>query len=335
MRHCRWRFVTGSFQHEGGGAFHSNSDIFRLDKSLRRGNAGYFDPGLRWLDQSKIGRVLTGRCRGVEWRPAGHRHADPEHQSCQCRARTAQGDRRSAARGPLPVAVHEQFMTDTAQLADVVLPATMFLEHDDIYRGGGHQHIILGPKLVEPPEGPKRQNHDVIEALGKRLGVSRPRRLRHDPARPASIDMLLQKRGLGDFESFKAEKWADVQAGFDDRAFPQRLCGHRDGKFRFKPDWTRNAGGQQAAQAHGAAGAGGSTARIPRSCRTDRERGRRTSLPAGDIAVTLFPELELLPKRKSSRTKGEAPGPDASSRGCSGPMASPNGDRVALGNSPR
>jgi anaerobic selenocysteine-containing dehydrogenase len=85
-------------------------------------------------------------------------------------------------REDLFLAVHEQFMTDTAQLADVVLPATMFLEHDDIYRGGGHQHIVLGPKLVDPPEGPK-PNHHVIEELGKRLGVSRPRRLRSDRAR--------------------------------------------------------------------------------------------------------------------------------------------------------
>ncbi|RWF60295.1 MAG: molybdopterin oxidoreductase family protein, partial [Mesorhizobium sp.] len=66
--------------------------------------------------------------------------------------------------------VHEQFMTDTAKIADVVLPATMFLEHDDIYKGGGNQHITLGPKLIDPPEGP-RTNHFVIEELGKRLGV--------------------------------------------------------------------------------------------------------------------------------------------------------------------
>ena len=37
----------------------------------------------------------------------------------------------------------------------------MFLEHDDIYQGGGHQHIMLGPKLVEPP-GECRNNHEVI-----------------------------------------------------------------------------------------------------------------------------------------------------------------------------
>ena len=67
--------------------------------------------------------------------------------------------------------VHEQFMTDTAKIADVVLPATMFLEHDDIYKGGGHQHISLGPKLIDPPEGPK-PNHFVIEELAKRLGVA-------------------------------------------------------------------------------------------------------------------------------------------------------------------
>jgi anaerobic selenocysteine-containing dehydrogenase len=59
--------------------------------------------------------------------------------------------KRGFAREDLFVCVHEQFMTETAQMADVVLPATTFLEHDDLYRGGGHQYIILGPKLVEPP----------------------------------------------------------------------------------------------------------------------------------------------------------------------------------------
>jgi anaerobic selenocysteine-containing dehydrogenase len=56
------------------------------------------------------------------------------------------------ARDDLFVAVHEQFMTETAEMADIVLPATMFVEHDDIYRAGGQNHILLGPKLVEPPE---------------------------------------------------------------------------------------------------------------------------------------------------------------------------------------
>ena len=73
--------------------------------------------------------------------------------------------KRGFAREDLFVCVHEQFMTETAAMADVVLPATMFLEHDDIYQGGGHQYILLGPKLIEPP-GECRSNHEVICALG-------------------------------------------------------------------------------------------------------------------------------------------------------------------------
>ncbi|MFN3627701.1 MAG: molybdopterin-dependent oxidoreductase, partial [Parvibaculum sp.] len=74
------------------------------------------------------------------------------------------------AREDLFVCVHEQFMTETAQLADIVLPATMFLEHDDLYQGGGHQHIMLGRKLVEPP-GECRNNHEVICDLAARVGA--------------------------------------------------------------------------------------------------------------------------------------------------------------------
>ncbi|MEQ8305898.1 MAG: molybdopterin oxidoreductase family protein [Hoeflea sp.] len=224
--------VTGSFQHEGGGAFHSNSDIFRLDKSLIEGTR-YFDPGVRWLDQSKIGRVLTGDAEALDGGPPVTamliQNTNPANVAPEQR-KVVEG----LMREDLFVAVHEQFMTDTAQLADVVLPATMFLEHDDIYRGGGHQHIILGPKLVDPPEGP-RQNHDVIEGLGERLGVSDREGFGMTPR--AHIDHMLGKRGLGDFESFRADKWADVQGDFETSHFLGGF-GHRDGKFRFRPEWT-------------------------------------------------------------------------------------------------
>ncbi|WP_417425981.1 molybdopterin-containing oxidoreductase family protein [Hoeflea sp.] len=224
--------VTGAYQYEGGGAFHSNSDIFRLDKSLVEGRKQY-DPGLRWLDQSQLGRVLTGEPEALNGGPPVTamliQNTNPANVVPEQRKAF-----RGLMREDLFVAVHEQFMTDTALLADVVLPATMFLEHDDIYRGGGNQHIILGPKLVDPPEGPK-SNHYVIEELAKRLGVGD-----HEGfglTERQHIDYMLQKRGLGDFDSFKADKWVDLQPDFETSHFLGGF-GHKDGKYRFRPDWT-------------------------------------------------------------------------------------------------
>ncbi len=81
--------------------------------------------------------------------------------------------KRGFAREDLFVCVHEQFMTETARMADLVLPATMFLEHDDLYTGGGQQHIQLGLKRIDPPPL-CRSNHEVIVALAERLGAAHP-----------------------------------------------------------------------------------------------------------------------------------------------------------------
>ncbi len=90
--------VTGAFLHEGGGAFHSNSGIFKMDKREIEGRAMQ-DVSLRFLDQSKIGRILTGDPEALLWRAARHGHADPEHQSDECDAGTAAGPQGLRARG--------------------------------------------------------------------------------------------------------------------------------------------------------------------------------------------------------------------------------------------
>lgn len=223
--------VTGAWKYEGGGAFHSNSDIFKVDKYRLMGN-DLADQSVRWLDQSRIGPVLTNDPAVLNGGPPVTamlmQNTNPVNVMPEQRL-----VRQGMIRDDLFVCVHEQFMTETAELADVVLPATMFLEHDDIYRGGGHQHLMLGPKLIEPPEGPE-PNHFVIEELAKRLGVSDLDGF--GLSEQDHIDAILAPVGSS-FADLKEKRWIDVQPDFSESHFVSGF-GHPDGKFRFKPDWT-------------------------------------------------------------------------------------------------
>ncbi|WAJ30466.1 molybdopterin oxidoreductase family protein [Antarcticirhabdus aurantiaca] len=223
--------VLGSWRHEGGGAFHSNSDIFRLDKSEIMGALDR-DPGVRHLDQSRLGPVLTNEPDALFGGPPVTamlvQNTNPANVCPEQRKVRA-----GLMRDDLFVCVHEQFMTDTAKLADLVLPATMFPEHDDIYRGGGQNHILLGPKVVEPPET-VRTNHFVVEELAKRLGVAdRPGFGRTERE---LIDAMLLTSGRGTLAELEAGRWIDCQPDFADAHFLNGFA-WTDGKFRFKPDW--------------------------------------------------------------------------------------------------
>jgi len=225
--------VYGHWQHEGGGAFHSNSDIFGLDKSEIMGAADR-DPSIRFLDQSRIGAVLTGDREALSGGPPVTamliQNTNPVNVCPEQRL-----VRQGFMRDDLFVAVHEQFMIDTAKLADLVIPATMFLEHHDIYRGGGQNHIVLGPKLVEPP-ATVRTNHFVVEELATRLGVAdRPG---FGLTERELIDNMLKKAGyMAGFDGLKRDRWIDKQPDFDTAHFVKGFA-WPDGKFRFKPDWT-------------------------------------------------------------------------------------------------
>jgi anaerobic selenocysteine-containing dehydrogenase len=113
-----------------------------------------------------------------------------------------------------------------------VLPATMFLEHDDFYRGGGHQYIIFGPKLIDPP-GECRNNHEVHCALAERLGAVHPG-FAMSPRE--LIDWTLRKSGRGTLAELEAGRWIDCQPDFDASHYIEGFP-WPDGKFRFKPDW--------------------------------------------------------------------------------------------------
>ena len=222
--------VTGCWQYEGGGAFHNNGAIYHLDKRLLEGN-GMADPAVRHLDQSQVGRILTGDAASLRNGPPVTamliQNTNPANVCPEQRL-----VRQGFLRDDLFVAVHEQFMTDTAKLADVVLPATMFVEHDDLYKGGGNQFITLGPKLIDPPAGPRTNLH-VIEELAKRLGVADRPGFGMDERQ--HIDTMLARHGSS-YEELKRDRWLDVQPDFDTAHYLKGF-GHADGKFRFRPQW--------------------------------------------------------------------------------------------------
>ena len=222
--------VTGAWAHEGGGAFHNNGAIYNLKQMVIEGQ-DVIDRSVRILDQSRIGAILTGEAEALHHGPPVTamliQNTNPVNVMPEQRL-----VRQGFARDDLFVAVHEQFMTETAEIADIVLPATMFVEHDDIYRGGGQSHVLLGPKLVEPPED-VRPNLFVIEELAKRLGVAGMPGFgltarQHIDAILAPLDAT--------YDDLLSDKWIDRQPDFETAHFLKGF-GHPDGRFRFRPDW--------------------------------------------------------------------------------------------------
>jgi anaerobic selenocysteine-containing dehydrogenase len=224
--------VTGAWQYEGGGAFHSNSGIYKWRKSLIEG-LDTMERGVRQLDQSQIGRVLTGDAPAL--RDGGPVKAlFIQNTNPVSVAPEQELVKQGFAREDLFTVVHEQFMTETAAMADIVLPATQFMEHDDLYQGGGHQHIMWGGKLIEPP-GECRSNHEVVSALAQRLGAEH----RGFAMTPREIvDWTLRESGRGTLDELIANDFLDVQPDFETAHYLKGF-GHRDGKFHFKPDWPK------------------------------------------------------------------------------------------------
>src|SRR6059058_5411366 len=222
--------VTGAWQYEGGGAFFNNYAIWRFNESLIEGHDA-IDHSTRLLDQSKIGRILTGDSEALCGR--GPVKAMLIQNTNPMAVAPEQAlVREGFAREDLFMAVHEQFMTETAQMADIVLPATMFMEHDDPYYGGGHQHISVGAKLIDPP-GECRSNHEVLQDVARRLNATHPG---FEMSARELIDATLKKSGHGDIETLERDLWRDLQPDFRTSHYLDGFA-HADGKFHFRADW--------------------------------------------------------------------------------------------------
>ena len=222
--------VTGAWQRRGGGAFYANREIYGWDKTPIEG-LDALDPTIRRLDQSRIGPVLTGDPSDLGDGPPVTAMLIQNTNPMVVAPETIKV-RDGFLREDLFVCVHEQFMTDTARMADIVLPATTFLEHDDIYQAGGHGHVQIGPRVIEP-YAEARSNHAVICALAARLGAE------HRGFTMSAweiIDETLLASGKPGADALRERRWVDCQPDFDRSHF---IGGFptKDGRFHFAPDW--------------------------------------------------------------------------------------------------
>lgn len=223
--------VTGAWQHEGGGAFWSNRSAYHWNKTMVEG-LDVLDKSTREIDMCRIGAALLGDAEALKGGPPVAailiQNTNPAVVAPDS-GRVRQG----LAREDLFAAVHEQFLTETARYADVVLPATMFLEHDDLYQAGGHSHIQIGPKLIEPP-GECRSNHEVLQGLARRLGAQHPG---FSMTAMELVDWTLQASGWPDARTVLAQRWVDAALPFREAHFLDGF-GTPDKKFHFAPDWS-------------------------------------------------------------------------------------------------
>lgn len=230
--------ITGAWQHPGGGALYNMGDLYHWDKTLLEG-LDLLDPSTRLLDQSRIGAILLGERDALGEGPPVKAMLI-QSTNPMCVAPELAKVHKGFAREDLFVVVHEQFLTDTAAMADIVLPATMFLEHDDIYQASCHSRIQIHKKIFEP-YAECRSNHEVICALAKRLGAEHPG---FSMSAWEILDDLLRRSGWPDAETvFQAGGWdamPDADTAHFRNGFPTE-----NGKFRFRPNWA--AFGPQAA----------------------------------------------------------------------------------------
>jgi anaerobic selenocysteine-containing dehydrogenase len=108
----------------------------------------------------------------------------------------------------------------------------MFLEHDDLYQGGGHSHAMWGGKVVAPP-GDCRSNHDVVAGLAARLGA---RHRGFSMTAREIAEETLARSGHGGLDALEKTGWRDAQPDFREAHFLDGFA-WPDGRFRFRPDW--------------------------------------------------------------------------------------------------
>jgi anaerobic selenocysteine-containing dehydrogenase len=169
--------VAGKFGVRGGGYTMNNAVAW--SRSLDRSELDEPEPPTRTVNMNRAGEALL--------------EADPAVRllfvyNCNPLATLPNQEkvRRGLSREDLFTIVFEQSWTDTARWADLVLPATHFLEHSELFKSYG-SYALYHNRPVVAPAGEARPNVEVFAELTRRLGLSRPGDLETEEALAGSL----------------------------------------------------------------------------------------------------------------------------------------------------
>jgi len=212
--------LTGAWRYPGGGAVLSTSGFFKFNSAalerhdLIRGNP-------RTVNMSRLGHALT--------------EADPPVRALivynSNPGAVAPNQHRVVTglkRKDLFTVVLEHFQTDTADYADILLPATTQLEHLDIHRSYGHTYAMLNTPAIEPL-GEGKPNTEIFRLLASRMGFDEPcfKDSDEDMIRQALVGL----NGNITLEELQANGWASL--GIGDAPFAEGRFPTPSGKCEF------------------------------------------------------------------------------------------------------
>ncbi len=154
--------LVGAFGKRGGGAHHDTGPCFEFNYARVTGEEE-FQPTTRRINMVKLGETLLEE-KNPPIKALYVYNCNPAAVTPD-QAKVHAGLRRD----DLFTVVHEQVHTDTVDYADIVLPASTFLEYLDLYKSYGHHYLQIG-KPVIAPLGEARSNLEVFQALAHRMG---------------------------------------------------------------------------------------------------------------------------------------------------------------------
>ena len=218
---CALPALVGSWKHVGGGLLQMPLWDFPVDwMKLSRGD--WIKPGTRAVNNLQLGKALTREMK-----------LDPPIKSLfvYCTNPVSQAPEtnkivKGLQREDLFTVVAEHFLTDTAKYADIMLPAAMAGEAEDMMWSWGHFYFTYNQKAIDPP-GECLPTSEMWRRLAKEMGFDDPIFKMTDSELAAHyINWDDAKMGGIDMEYFKQHGYFKIDVGSADTRIP-----HKDGKF--------------------------------------------------------------------------------------------------------